>query len=87
MMDIICSRKTNTSEYIKKSVSLPEKFVRFVSGEEVFAQNGERIKPLTDFPQEEVNGASKNLINDHISTLSEQKILMQVSDIEFLYQI
>ncbi|XP_054290915.1 protein SSUH2 homolog isoform X2 [Macrosteles quadrilineatus] len=69
--------KTNISEYIKKSVSLPEKFFRFVTGEEVFSQIGERIKPLTEFPQEEVNEASKNLINNHISTFVDQKILMQ----------
>lgn len=74
----ICFRKTNTSEYIKKSVSLPEKLFRFVTGEEVFSQIGERIKPLTEFPQEEVNEASKNLINNHISTFVDQKILMQV---------
>lgn len=71
-------RKTNTSEFIKKNVSLPEKFVRFVSGEEVFTQIGERIRPLNDFPEEKINEASRDLIYNHSSSFTDQKILMQV---------
>ncbi|XP_046682091.1 protein SSUH2 homolog isoform X2 [Homalodisca vitripennis] len=69
--------KTNTSEFIKKNVSLPEKFVRFVSGEEIFSQISERIKPLSDFPEETIIEASKDLVYNHISTFTDQKILMQ----------
>uniref|UniRef100_A0A1B6H8P1 Uncharacterized protein n=1 Tax=Homalodisca liturata TaxID=320908 RepID=A0A1B6H8P1_9HEMI len=69
--------KTNTSEFIKKNVSLPEKFVRFVSGEEIFSQISERIKPLSAFPEETIIEASKDLVYNHISTFTDQKILMQ----------
>lgn len=65
-------------------MTLPEKFVRFVSGEEVFTQIGERIRPLNDFPEEKINEASKDLIFSHNSSFTDQKILMQVCSIPIL---
>lgn len=78
-----CCRKTNISDYIRKSVSLPEKYLRLVTGQEVLTQTAERVSPLSDFSEEKINEASKELILSHINSLADHQILMQVDSFYF----
>jgi hypothetical protein len=72
-------RKVNTSEHIVEDMKLPEKLVRFVSGQVAYEEEGPRVIPLQGFPDEAINMASAQLVQDHLRKYQEQRILAQVS--------
>uniref|UniRef100_A0A1B6D3I1 Protein SSUH2 homolog n=1 Tax=Clastoptera arizonana TaxID=38151 RepID=A0A1B6D3I1_9HEMI len=74
---LIITWKTNKSEFIKKSVTLPEELVKSVSGEEVFSEVGIEVLPIVEFPDATIITASTQLLQEHCAKYSNQKILMQ----------
>lgn len=76
-------RKVNTSEHIVEDMALPEKLVRFVSGQVAYEEEGPQVIPLQGFPDEAINMASAQLVQDHLRKYQDQRILAQVS---FLFQ-
>lgn len=80
---IVSFRKVNTSEHIVEDMALPEKLVRFVSGQVAYEEEGPQVIPLQGFPDEAINMASAQLVQDHLRKYQDQRILAQVS---FLFQ-
>lgn len=61
-----------------KNVSLPENLVKFVSGEEVFSEEGIRLYSIQEFPEESIKLASSQLLQKHETQFTDQRILAQV---------
>jgi hypothetical protein len=76
---IVSFRKVNTSEHIVEDMALPEKLVRFVSGQVAYEEEGAQVIPLQGFPDEAINMASAQLVQDHLRKYQDQRILAQVS--------
>ncbi|XP_069694396.1 protein SSUH2 homolog isoform X2 [Periplaneta americana] len=76
-IQLTVSWKTNTSEYIIENISLPERIVRFASGQVAYEEEGVRVVPLTAFPDEAINMASAQLIHQHGVKFQERRILAQ----------
>ncbi|PNF35665.1 SSUH2-like protein [Cryptotermes secundus] len=69
--------KVNTSEHIVEDMALPEKLVRFVSGQVAYEEEGPQVIPLQGFPDEAINMASAQLVQDHLRKYQDQRILAQ----------
>lgn len=69
----------NTSEHIVEDMALPEKLVRFVSGQVAYEEEGPQVFPLQGFPDEAINMASAQLVQEHLRKYQDQRILAQVS--------
>jgi hypothetical protein len=69
----------NTSEHIVEDMALPEQLVRFVSGQVAYEEEGPQVIPLQGFPDEAINMASAQLVQDHLRKYQDQRILAQVS--------
>ncbi|XP_075218578.1 protein SSUH2 homolog isoform X2 [Lycorma delicatula] len=70
--------KTNVSEKIIKKICIPEKFIQMSKGKEIFLEEGERVSPLEDLPdEEEICVSSANFIEKHSILYSDQKFLAQ----------
>lgn len=71
-------RKVNTSEHIVRKGALPESLVKEVSGQVAFEEEGNRILPLTQFPDNTINLASAQLVNNHKNAFLDERIYAQV---------
>ena len=60
-------------------VELPEQLVRLVSGQVAYEEEGPQVIPLQGFPDEAINMASAQLVQDHLRMYQDQRILAQVS--------
>lgn len=60
-------------------MALPEQLVRLVSGQVAYEEEGPRVIPLQGFPDEAINMASAQLVQDHLRKYQDQRILAQVS--------
>jgi len=69
----------NTSEHIVEDMELPEQLVRLVSGQVAYEEEGPQVIPLQGFPDEAINMASAQLVQDHLRIYQDQRILAQVS--------
>ena len=64
---------------MEEGSQIPDKYMEKVSGTLVFQEQNERVYPLVDFPENEMNGLSAKLINNHKEQLKHAQIKMQVS--------
>lgn len=71
-------RKVNTSEHIVRKGGLPEELVKEVSGQVAFEEEGPRIFPLSQFPDNTINLASAQLVNSHKNKFVDERIYGQV---------
>ena len=71
-------RKVHTSEHIVRKGGLPEELVKEVSGQVAFEEEGPRIYPLSQFPDNTINLASAQLVNNHKNAFLDEKIIAQV---------
>ncbi|XP_069175879.1 protein SSUH2 homolog isoform X1 [Procambarus clarkii] len=69
--------KVNTSEHIVRKGGLPEALVKEVSGQVAFEEEGTRIFPLTQFPDNTINLASAQLVNNHKNAFHDERIYAQ----------
>ncbi|XP_068249691.1 protein SSUH2 homolog [Palaemon carinicauda] len=69
--------KVNTSEHIVRKGGLPEELVKEVSGQVAFEEEGPRIYPLTQFPDNTINLASAQLVNNHKNKFVDERIYCQ----------
>ncbi|XP_077870109.1 protein SSUH2 homolog [Saccoglossus kowalevskii] len=64
-------------EHVVERTSLPDELIRTVSGETVFKQELPRVWPINHFPHENINEASKNLVQRHLNDFqATQKSLL-----------
>lgn len=59
--------------------ALPEALVKEVSGQVAFEEEGARILPLTQFPDNTINLASAQLVNNHKNAFLDERIYAQVN--------
>ncbi|XP_042864430.1 protein SSUH2 homolog isoform X3 [Penaeus japonicus] len=69
--------KVNTSEHIVRKGGLPEELVKEVSGQVAFEEEGPRIFPLSQFPDNTINLASAQLVNSHKNKFVDERIYGQ----------
>ncbi|XP_042206969.1 protein SSUH2 homolog [Homarus americanus] len=69
--------KVNTSEHIVRKGGLPEALVKEVSGQVAFEEEGTRIFPLTQFPDNTINLASAQLVNNHKNAFHDERTYAQ----------
>lgn len=62
-----------------EDMALPEQLVRFVSGQVAYEEEGPQVIPLQGFPDEAINMASAQLVQEHQRKYQDQRILAQVS--------
>ena len=74
----LCFRKVNTSEHIVRKGDIPEELIKEVSGQVAFEEEGNKVYPLSQFPDGTINIASAQLVNNHRNTFIEEKIVAQV---------
>lgn len=56
---------------------LPTKCIAEVSGSLVFQEENDRVYPLIDFPEDEINEMSRSLISNHKDQLKHARVIMQ----------
>ncbi|XP_066995275.1 protein SSUH2 homolog isoform X2 [Anabrus simplex] len=76
--------KLNTSEHITERVSLPEKLVRVASGEVAFEEEGPTVSPVVKFPDETINLASAQLLQQHKRAYKDLKLLAQRQQVRII---
>lgn len=69
--------KTHIDDYIVERTSLPDELIRSVSGQVAFEEQLPRIWPVNNFPDEAVNKASADLIQQHINNYHMEKLIQQ----------
>eukprot|EP00058_Branchiostoma_floridae_P028176 XP_002613667.1 hypothetical protein BRAFLDRAFT_66534 [Branchiostoma floridae] len=69
--------RNHVEDYILNGTSLPDKKIRKVAGHEAFKEEHPRVWPINHFHEEEINTASRNLVQKHSTAFPDEKILMQ----------
>ncbi|XP_002740315.1 protein SSUH2 homolog [Saccoglossus kowalevskii] len=64
-------------DHVVERTSLPDELIRTVSGETVFKQELPRVWPINHFPDVNINEASKNLVQRHLTGFQAERIIMQ----------
>ena len=78
----------NRNDYLKdghlkcnRAERIPNKLIRKAMAQNILSENNLRIKPITNHPDNDINQASANLINEHNCLYSNVKILSQKHDL------
>lgn len=58
--------------------ALPSELVREVQGKLAFEEEQPRVAPINHFPDQQINTASKNLVQKHATAFPTERILRQV---------
>lgn len=69
--------KNHEKDYIVERTALPDELIRSVSGQLAFEEQYPRVWPITHFPDQEVNTASKSIVTEHSRAFPTERILMQ----------
>ncbi|XP_077981825.1 protein SSUH2 homolog [Glandiceps talaboti] len=94
-LELIVIWKNNWDDYIVDYVgAVPEKVLRQLQGKIAFSEEKRKISPLSDFPNNDIVMASKELVEGHHSDFINQRILKQrhqvrvvpISDIKYTYK-
>ncbi|KAJ1525660.1 hypothetical protein ONE63_008878 [Megalurothrips usitatus] len=76
--------RVNVSEHIVDRMAVPEDLVRNVTGAVAFVEEGCRVFPIVHFPDETINMASAQLLRDHDTDFSTQRILAQRQQVQVI---
>jgi len=69
--------KNHKSEYIYEKTDMPDELIKKVSGESAFTQELDLVWPITDYPVNEINVNSQEMIKKHEDKYKEQRFLKQ----------
>ncbi|KAK7788530.1 hypothetical protein R5R35_012599 [Gryllus longicercus] len=69
--------KVNSSEHLVDCDAVPEALIRGASGKVAFDHEGEAIAPIKHFPDETINMASAQLLQQHKRMFKDQHVLSQ----------
>ncbi|XP_077870107.1 protein SSUH2 homolog [Saccoglossus kowalevskii] len=64
-------------DHVVDRSSLPNELIRTVSGETVFKQELPRVCPINHFPDVDINEASKDLVQRHLTGFQAERMIMQ----------
>ncbi|XP_077986285.1 protein SSUH2 homolog [Glandiceps talaboti] len=68
----------HTDDHVVDNLSLvPGNLIRKVNGHEAFKEEKERVWPISNFPDNKINSASRQLIERHRTAFPSERILMQ----------
>lgn len=67
----------HTKDHIVERTALPDQLIREVSGQVAFEEQQPRVWPINHFPDQEINMASKSLVQEHSQAFPTERILMQ----------
>ena len=67
-----------SAEHIIEESVLPQELVRIVSGQVQYEEEGTRVVPIQDSPNEAIRIASVQFIREHLLNNRNQQILAQV---------
>ncbi len=65
------------SDNIVERTSLPDELIRGVTGEIAFTEEQPRVWPINHFPDQTINQASKQLVQQHTSGFPLERIILQ----------
>ena len=69
--------KVHTAEHIVEKLNLPTELIRDVSGQVAYEEEAPSILPLTVVSDAAIKDASSSLVNKHVNTFSDQRIVRQ----------
>ena len=73
------SWKTRKNDHVVERTALPDELIRGAQGQEAFKDQRPRVAPVTTFPDQAVNDASRRIVDAHSTSFPTERILMQVS--------
>uniref|UniRef100_T1JCR8 CR-type domain-containing protein n=1 Tax=Strigamia maritima TaxID=126957 RepID=T1JCR8_STRMM len=78
-------RKNHIDDYIVERTSLPDDLVRTVSGQLAFEEDLPRVWPINHFPDQAVNIASTQLVQQHNTNYSMERIIRQTRHMTYIF--
>lgn len=70
---------THKNDHVVERTALPDELIRGAQGQEAFKDQRPRVTPVTTFPDQAVNDASRRLVDAHSTSFPTERILMQVA--------
>ena len=71
-------RKIHKSDRVVERTGVPELLIRSTAGREAFVEEKAALWPINFFPDEAVNHASRELLDEHRRLYPTEKIMIQV---------
>ncbi|RMZ96223.1 SSUH2 -like protein [Brachionus plicatilis] len=81
-LQLIVEFKNNKDDFFSKTEFVPDKLLKKCVVETIFSDTNYRVFPVTNHPNQYINEASSNLLNQHLNKFSQSRILSQRHEIK-----